>query len=318
MQRYFMAAAFLWLGCAAQATCAAAPAEAARIAPLAVKGLVLQAARAGQRLVAVGERGHVLLSDDQGAHWRQAAAVPTTTTLTALYFIDPLQGWAVGHGAVVLGTRDGGEHWSVLSGSGDGKQILFSVWFENAAHGFAVGPFGYAVETVDGGRSWLARTLADGDDGERHLNQIIAPGAGVLLIAAEAGTVLRSADNGRSWGVIKTPYKGSLWGGLALADGGVIVYGMRGHVLRSADAGLTWSDGQAGEQSFSGAAQWRDGSVVLAGQGGATAVSRDGARTFTASISAQRSGYSAVAEGAGGGTILFGTGGIEHAPAPRR
>ena len=317
MKRHIIALALLGLAFGPATAAAPQPPAAARIAPLAVKGLVLQAVRAGQRLVAVGERGHVLLSDDQGARWRQARWVPTTTTLTALYFIDPLQGWAVGHGGVVLGTRDGGEHWTLLSGSTGGKEILFSVWFENALHGLAAGPYGYLIETADGGRSWQQRTLAEGDDGERHLNQIVAAPGGVLLIAAEAGTVFRSADKGRSWSVIKTPYKGSLWGGLGLADGSVVVYGMRGHVLRSADGGLTWTDGQAGDQSFSGAAQWRDGTLVLAGQGGAVAVSHDSARSFTASIAPQRSGYTAVAEGAGGGTILFGMNGIEHGAAPR-
>ena len=44
---------------------------------------VLQAiTQAGQRLVAVGERGLVLLSDDAGKHWRQAQ-VPVSVTLTA-------------------------------------------------------------------------------------------------------------------------------------------------------------------------------------------------------------------------------------------
>lgn len=37
------------------------------------------------RLVAVGERGVVLLSDDGGAHWRQGV-VPVSITLTAVRF----------------------------------------------------------------------------------------------------------------------------------------------------------------------------------------------------------------------------------------
>ena len=49
-------------------------AEAALQTPKAQGAAMLAVTRAGSRLVAVGERGTVLLSDDDGARWRQAAA----------------------------------------------------------------------------------------------------------------------------------------------------------------------------------------------------------------------------------------------------
>src|SRR5689334_16251355 len=60
----------------------------AEIAPLAATSLLLDLAKAGERYVAVGERGHVLLSDDNGATWRQAKSVPTRAMLTAVFFAD--------------------------------------------------------------------------------------------------------------------------------------------------------------------------------------------------------------------------------------
>ncbi|MDX1450934.1 MAG: YCF48-related protein [Oleiphilaceae bacterium] len=74
--------------------------------------LLIDVQRNGQRLVAVGARGIIILSDDGGASWRQAA-VPVSVTLVALHFPDDKYGWAVGHGGVVLGTKDGGESWAV-------------------------------------------------------------------------------------------------------------------------------------------------------------------------------------------------------------
>ena len=71
----------------------------AEIEPLAGSSLLLDLAFAGQRMVAVGERGHVMLSDDQGATWRQAKSVPTRVLLTAVFFVDSEYGWAVGHDA---------------------------------------------------------------------------------------------------------------------------------------------------------------------------------------------------------------------------
>jgi photosystem II stability/assembly factor-like uncharacterized protein len=287
----------------------------ARLAPLATKSLVLQVTRSGKRLVTVGEYGHVLLSDDEGKSWRQAQSVPTTTTLTSVSFLDEKQGWAVGHGGVILATRDGGENWSLLAGKLDGPEILFSVLFTDAEHGIAVGPYGYAIGTADGGKTWSKRELAQGEDGERHLNQIFAGPGGTLLIAAEAGTVFRSEDGGRTWAASKVPYKGSLWGGLALRDGTLLLYGMRGHVLRSADKGVSWSDAVAGDQSLSGATQLSDGTLVLVGLGGAVVRSRDGGKTFESTINAERTSFTAVAEGAGGVPILFGLTGVQSQAA---
>lgn len=298
----------------------ATPAQAdayARPAALASKSLVLQATRVGQRLITVGEHGHILLSDDQGKHWRQARSVPTTTTLTAVSFIDDKQGWAVGHGGVIIATKDGGETWRVLSGKLDGNEILFSVWFQDARHGIAVGPYGSMIETLDGGVSWNKRSLAQGEDGERHLNQIFAGPDGILLIAAEAGTVFRSEDKGQTWAVLKMPYKGSLWGGLTLADGTLVLYGMRGHVLRSTDKGVSWSDAVAGEQSFSAATQLSDGTLVLVGLGGAVARSHDAAKSFATTLNAERSSYTAVAQGSATAAVLFGLTGVQsQASAP--
>src|SRR5687768_9473515 len=65
----------------------------AEIEPLAEGSLLLDLAFAGQRLVAVGERGHVMLSDDHGATWRQAKSVPTRVLLTAVFFVDSEYGW---------------------------------------------------------------------------------------------------------------------------------------------------------------------------------------------------------------------------------
>ncbi len=80
---------------------------------LATKSLLLDVARAGERLVAVGEWGHIVLSDDGGETWRQAESVPVRVTLTAVSFPDAKRGWAVGHDAVVIHTQDAGENWQL-------------------------------------------------------------------------------------------------------------------------------------------------------------------------------------------------------------
>ena len=76
----------------------------------ALSSLTLDVARAGDRLVAVGEYGSILYSDDEGASWRQAQ-VPVQVTLTSVHFPAPRLGWAVGHDGVILHSSDAGVSW---------------------------------------------------------------------------------------------------------------------------------------------------------------------------------------------------------------
>ncbi|HIQ53146.1 MAG TPA: hypothetical protein EYH51_07785, partial [Pseudomonas pachastrellae] len=80
--------------------------------PLASHTLLIDAAVVGDRLVAVGSRGHIVYSDDQGKSWSQAE-VPVRQLLTAVYFVDDKRGWAVGHDSLILNTTDGGATWAM-------------------------------------------------------------------------------------------------------------------------------------------------------------------------------------------------------------
>jgi len=77
---------------------------------MAHRTLLLDVEKVGDRLVAVGARGHILISSNEGRSWKQAD-VPVSVLLTAVSFADEKYGWAVGHGGVVLHTQDGGETW---------------------------------------------------------------------------------------------------------------------------------------------------------------------------------------------------------------
>lgn len=77
---------------------------------LAASSVLTDIHRAGERLVAVGERGHIVYSDDAGESWTQAE-VPVSTMLTGVHFPNDDRGWAVGHSGVILHSSDGGETW---------------------------------------------------------------------------------------------------------------------------------------------------------------------------------------------------------------
>ncbi|WP_097460686.1 WD40/YVTN/BNR-like repeat-containing protein [Mangrovitalea sediminis] len=91
---------------------------------LASEKLLTDVAHAGKRIVAVGERGHIIYSDDNGKQWTQAS-VPVSMLLTAVYFPTPTQGWAVGHSGVILHTGDAGATWTKqLDGRQEAKMVI--------------------------------------------------------------------------------------------------------------------------------------------------------------------------------------------------
>src|SRR4029453_7009044 len=79
--------------------------------PLAARALLNGLARARERIIAGGQRGHVLFSDDGGKSWQQAA-VPVSSDLVAVSFPNATTGWAVGHDGVVLRSTDAGTSWT--------------------------------------------------------------------------------------------------------------------------------------------------------------------------------------------------------------
>ncbi|WP_069865811.1 WD40/YVTN/BNR-like repeat-containing protein [Pseudomonas citronellolis] len=271
--------------------------------------VLLDVTHAGKRLVAVGERGIVLLSDDDGATWRQAK-VPSSVTLTRVRFATPMAGWATGHYGTVLHTRDGGETWeqqldglqaaqSILAASraslqsapddSTAKRNLLSaerlvqdgpdkpfldLYFFDDQHGIVVGAFNLIFDTVDGGKTW--RSLRDRLDNPRELHLYAIAGAGDnLYIAGEQGVVFRSNDQGRTFSRVNTPYSGSYFSASVPRPGEILLAGLRGNVFRSVDAGETWEKVKgAPPVSFSAITRLADGSTLLANNAGQLFVSR--------------------------------------------
>ena len=273
--------------------------EPARQVSNAAAAPLLAAARAGKRLVAVGDHGVILLSDD-GVSFRQAKAVPVRTLLTTVQFVDARHGYAAGHDGVVLATQDGGETWSLLRATPGVEQPILAMHFDSLGHGIAVGLYGWAIETHDAGRTWTDLAIASGESADRHLLHIFATARGSLFVVGEGGTIHRSTDRGKSWEPTTTAGKGSLWHGLALSDGTLLVCGMRGHLYRSSDDGKTWQAVDAHTtQSLTGIAELADGSVTIVGMGGTVLASTDHGKTFARSERAGQEALTAVlADGA--------------------
>jgi len=286
------------------------PPEPAIMAPLASRSLLLDAAEAGDRLVVVGERGHILVSDDTGGTWRQVPA-PIRTMLTGVTFVDDALGFAVGHDSVILRTRDAGDSWELVYRAPQDEAPLFDVWFADAETGIAVGAYGSFFRTTDGGDSWQFEPIGDAD---WHLHKIADAGGGRLYLAAEAGVVYRSDDGGLDWTELPSPYEGSFFGVLPIGSDIVLLYGLRGHLYRSEDAGDSWRRLDTDTVALlSTGVVLSDGTVVVAGLGGTILVSSDGGRSFSRYQQPGRRGIADVIEVGNGDLLMVGEFGVRSA-----
>lgn len=281
------------------------------LAPLATRSLLLDVAAVDGRLVAVGERGHILTCDDSGQTWRQVKA-PTRSNLTGVFFFDREHGWAVGHDAVILRTEDGGDTWERVHWAPEEESPLFDVWFSSPLEGFAVGAYGSLLVTADGGETWEADAIGEED---LHLHRLTRASGGTLFLAAEAGVVYRSADGGETWEELESPYEGSFFGVLPLEGDALLAYGLRGHLFRSEDGGASWTEVDTATTSMlTDGAVLGDGTVVIVGLGGVVLVSDDGGRSFAFTTPVDRRGIAGVVEGAPGVLVMVGEFGVRAVP----
>lgn len=200
-------------------------------APWAVKSRLLSIAQAGKRLVAVGQQGAIVISDD-GATWRQVAS-PVSQMLTRVRFSDANTGWATGYEAVILKTADGGQTWSVQHFESAARP-LYDIVFSDPANGIAVGGYGTYLTTADGGKTWGALASPLSDLG-LHFNTVQKLEDGSLFLAGEKGVLAHSIDGGANWKMLQSPYAGSFFGFIALGGNKILAYGMRGNVFVSDD-----------------------------------------------------------------------------------
>lgn len=248
---------------------------------------LLNVADTGQRLVAVGERGVVLLADEKGKSW-QSIRTGTTRTLAGIAFSSPEVGIAVGHGGTLLRTLDGGRNWVPVTAETHGDALL-GVAALGDGRMAAWGAFGLYLLSTDNGASWKRLSVIDGDF-DRHIAQVIRLADGDWLMVGESGTLARSHDHGETWQVQPSPYAGSLFGALQSRDGQLFIYGMRGNLWVSADGGQHWSRRDTATTfAFNGALQLASGRILVLGNSGLVLASDDHGEHFQALPSSRAS-----------------------------
>lgn len=304
MVKLLSSVAALLLTTQIHAESAAAPTP-SYLMPLAEKAVLTDLIRVNDQLyVAVGDRGHLLLSKDS-INWTQVQT-PVQSLLTSVYFSDDKHGWAVGHDATIVATQDGGQSWQLQQFKPEIDKPLFDILFTDANNGIALGAYGMFYRTTDGGKTWLDEfhlELVGADDQEYlkelqesdpdaylaerasvlpHFNRIYQHN-NVLYLIGEAGFFATSADFGKSWIRHTQFYNGSLFGLTMTAKNSLIAVGLRGHVFRSTDLGQSWQEIKMNQTATLNSVLTDEaGNVYLTGNAGTLLVSQDDGVSFTA------------------------------------
>lgn len=306
----------------------------------AATSVMLGIAQAGPRLVALGERGIVVYSDDAGVSWRQSE-VPVSVSLVGARFTTSRDGWAVGHSGVLLRTSDGGQTWRKqldgkaaaalvlaavkagrvapgadaarlladaerLQAEGPSKPFL-DINFFDQRHGLLVGAFGLLFATDDGGATWRAALDRLDNPQGKHLYALAIDGER-CVIAGEQGAVFLSTDGGRTFATVTTPYAGTYFGALAPGPR-TVLFGMRGNVYWS-DGGA-WQKSEIGtEHSLTAGTRLKDGSLLLTDETGQLFRSGDGGKRFASMRGGPATPLTGVAQAGDGNVVVSGVRGV--------
>lgn len=312
----------------------------ATLSDLAPRSMLSAVTRAGERLVAVGERGHIIVSDDQGSSWQQRPS-PVSVTLTSVCFSDDQQGWAVGHRGVVLHTADAGNNWTLQY---DGQRFAEAAYQQARAQGseleystemliedgpdkpfldvqclgqqsvVAVGAYGLGVRSNDGGASWTPLLgLMEGTE-QSHVNAVLAVGD-ALYMAGEMGGLYRSNAAGHQLERLSQPYEGSYFGLLGDTSN-LLAFGLRGHAFVSNDGGQHWRQlAVPTSQSLTAGSLLPDGALLLTDAAGSGWLSRDQGHSFQPVRAEHRFPLTELLPLADGSVLAVGANGITRFPA---
>ncbi len=268
----------------------------------------------GDRVLAVGPRGTILLSRDTGKTWIQIES-PVSADLTTVRFGSAGAAWAVGHDAVVLRSDDRGETWSRVldgrsllalltthyralaeAGNEEAGRVLrevegaaeqsatpgvlsdpfLDIRVDESGEGFLAGAFGSLLRTTDGGKSWEPLIERAENDRRLHVYAIERTSEGEIFLAGEQGLVRRYERETASFTTMETPYNGTYFG-LNSVGSKLIAYGLRGNALVSAEGAENWTSLALGtDATVVAALKSGAGRLVFVTQAGQVLLSDDG------------------------------------------
>lgn len=279
--------------------------------------LVTGLAQSGERRIAVGELGRILIADSDSGPWREVKVTPQRgSTFTRVIFTDANTAIAVGHDGWIVRSTDRGETWHEVVFDPERGEAVLGVAGPFDGRLYAYGAFGQFLVSSDNGETWLHEKHAA--IGDRHLAAMVQAKDGSLVIVGETGLMARSVDQGASWTKLPEVYKGSFYGLQRLPSDTLLAYGMRGNAYLSDDNGQHWTRSNVpGGLSLYDSMIDHDGHVILVGENSSVFRSTDNGRTFSMLLEGDRKRYATVLPvSKGSGWLVAGEAGIALRKAP--
>ena len=220
------------------------------MSPLASKALLLDVAIADGLVVAVGDRGHIVYSEDAGDSWRQAQ-VPVRVTLTAVTFPESgADGWTVGHQGVILVSHDAGKTWTKQLDGRQAHQLMADVFAKAVEEKTKEleGAKEEERENLKTEREELETRLEDSqayvEEGpNRPFLDVWFRNASEGFAVGAFGLIVSTSDGGKTWtcpaAAIENP-EAYHFNSINMTGGVLYIAGEAGHAWRSLDMGATW------------------------------------------------------------------------------
>lgn len=272
---------------------------------------------AGSRLVAVGQHGVIILSDDYGKTWIQAK-VPVDVTLTCVEFVTPFIGWSAGHFGVILKTEDGGRSWELQLDGIKANELTLAAAKEATAQNsqvpgaalalrrseffmkggpdlpflsilvlgtqkvIAFGAYRMTMITTDGGKTWADWSLHIYDRLSNDIYDAVLADGNIYVVGG-SGKVFLSKDDGNTFLPLSSPADVTLFGVLVSKNGSIITFGVAGSCFRSTDCGASWMQVDLNiEDNLLAGRVLKSGDILIASQTGALFRSSDDGASFSA------------------------------------
>lgn len=234
--------------------------------------------------VVVGEDGTYYWTIDDGMTWNAGSKghnVLETNGVVSVAFGDAMNGIAVGRGAGIFLTTDGGLNWQYQPVTETDN--LWCVTMTSATTAYAVGEDGLALKTTDGGLSWTQMAVDSDTNRMRGIsfwdanNGIIAGGG-----YNADDLVQKTTDGGTTWNVVSL-------GAAADAPFDVWTAGTQhawlgtrdGDVIRTTDGGATWQQDNTGMPWPVQLVMFHDTNVGWVSDLRDVALTTDGGATYT-------------------------------------
>lgn len=306
-------------------------------------------ALAGNRLVAVGEHGIIIYSNDNGQDWHQAA-VPVDVTLTTVAFATPQDGWVGGALGVVLHTTDGGLTWkiqitgvqvnqlistaaaqfaasnpndpttpralrraSIFMQAGPDKPFLSVLPFD-ANNVQIIGAYRMCIRSGDAGKTWKDCSLDVPDPISHNLYHAVQSGSSIY-VAGESGSVFRSDDQGQRFTQLTAPADNTLLGLLVTPADTLLSFGVAGGLFRSTNQGQTWSTITIDTQSdLTAGIILKSGHILLFSEAGAVYLSSDDGVSYQMLQTNEGMGLFGAVQAPNDDIVLVGSAGVRVLP----